>query len=197
QFFLYDDGPLNTRHNVNDSAVVVMNAKDGEVLAMDGSSNFNSKNPRIDGQFNAALALRQPGSSFKPIVYATAFQMGWYPGIVLPDKKTYFPNNTPTGADINTATYHPTDYGGGYHNLNSNIVLDIANSFNIPAIKALEYASFDNVLTMARRFGITDIDQDVAIYNQQHKSHISVEQYVTSSLAIRTAGVSLLQIVSA
>jgi membrane peptidoglycan carboxypeptidase len=123
--------------------------------------------------------------------------MGWYPGIVLPDKKTYFPNNTPTGADINTATYHPTDYGGGYHNLNSNIVLDIANSFNIPAIKALKFAGFDNVLNMARRFGITDIDRDVAIYNQQHKSHINVDQYVTSSFALGTAGVSLLQMVGA
>src|SRR6266704_5315393 len=197
QVFDGDYGPLNTVHNVNDSAVVVMNAKTGEVLAMDGSADYNSTVPQIAGNVNAALALRQPGSSFKPIVYATAFQMGWYPGIVLPDKKTYFPNNTPTGGDINTATYHPTDYGGGYHNLNSNIVLDIANSFNIPAIKALEFASFDNVLTMARRFGITDIDQDVAIYNKQHKSHITVKQYVTSSLALGTAGVSLLQMVGA
>jgi len=199
QIFVGDYGPLNTVHNVNDSAVVVMNAKTGEVLAMDGSAKYNdpTKDPRIAGEVNAALALRQPGSSFKPIVYATAFQMGWYPGIVLPDKKTYFPNNTPTGADINTATYHPTDYGGGYHNLNSNIVLDIANSFNIPAIKALKFAGFDNVLNMARRFGITDIDRDVAIYNLQHHSHINVDQYVTSSFALGTAGVSLLQMVGA
>ncbi len=199
QIFVGDYGPLNTVHNVNDSAVVVMNAKTGEVLAMDGSADYYdpTKDPRIAGEVNAALALRQPGSSFKPIVYAAAFQMGWYPGIVLPDKKTYFPNNTPTGADINTATYHPTDYGGGYHNLNSNIVIDIANSFNIPAIKALEYAGFDNVLAMARRFGITNIDQDVAIYNQQNKSHITVEQYVSSSIALGTAGVSLLQMVGA
>ena len=123
--------------------------------------------------------------------------MGWYPGIVLPDKKTYFPNNTPTGANITTATYHPTDYGGGYHNLNSNILLDIANSFNVPAIKALEFAGFDNVLTMARRFGITDIDQDVAIYNQQHKTNLTVAQYVTASMALGTTGVSLLQMVGA
>ncbi len=199
QIFVGDYGPLNTVHNVNDSAVVVMSAKTGEVLAMDGSADYNdpTRDPRIAGEVNAALALRQPGSSFKPIVYATAFQMGWYPGIVLPDKKTYFPNNTPTGANINTATYHPTDYGGGYHNLNSNILLDIANSFNVPAIKALEFAGFDNVLTMARRFGITDIDQDVAIYNQQHKTNLTVAQYVTASMALGTTGVSLLQMVGA
>ena len=197
QIFIGDYGPLNTVHNVNDSAVVVMNAKTGEVLAMDGSAQYDSTVPQIAGNVNAALALRQPGSSFKPIVYATAFQMGWYPGIVLPDRKTYFPNNSPVGGDINTTTYHPHDYGGGYHNLNSNIVLDIANSFNIPAIKALKFAGFDNVLNMARRFGITDIDRDVAIYNQLHKSHITVDQYVTSSFALGTAGVSLLQMVGA
>jgi membrane peptidoglycan carboxypeptidase len=123
--------------------------------------------------------------------------MGWYPGIVLPDRKTYFPNNSPVGGDINTTTYHPPDYGGGYHNLNSNIVLDIANSFNVPAIKALKFAGFDNVLNMARRFGITDIDRDVAIYNKLHNSHITVDQYVTSSFALGTAGVSLLQMVGA
>src|SRR5260370_38163942 len=158
QIFVNDWGPLNTVHNVNDSAVVVMNAKTGEVLAMDGSAEYTSTNPDIAGNVNAALAPRQPGSSFKPIVYATAFQMGWYPGIVLPDMKTYFPtDSTLVGGDPNVTTYHPTDYGGIYHNMSSNIVLDMANSFNVPAIKALEFAGFDNVLNMARRFGITDI----------------------------------------
>jgi membrane peptidoglycan carboxypeptidase len=203
QIFVGDYGPLNTVHNVNDSAVVVMNAKTGEVLAMDGSAEYNSTDPRIAGEVNAATARRQPGSSFKPIVYATAFQMGWYPGIVLPDRKTYFPNNSPAGGDINTSTYHPPDYGGGYHNLNSNIVLDIANSFNVPAVKALQFAGFQNVLDMARRFGITDIDQyaaDIsAQYNQQHHTHVhfTVEQAEGPSFALGTAGISLLQMVGA
>src|SRR5216684_1222640 len=175
QIFVGDYGPLNTVHNVNDSAVVVEDAKTGEILAMDGSADYNdpTNNPRIAGNVHAALARRQPGSSFKPIVYATAFQMGWYPGIVLPDRKTYFPSSNAAGVDVTNpnSTYHPTDYGGGYHNLNSSILLDIANSFNIPAIKTLEFAggvNFQNVLDMARRFGITDIDQDVADYNHIH-----------------------------
>jgi len=203
QIFVGDYGPLNTVHNVNDSAVVVMDAKTGEILAMDGSADYNSADPRIAGNVNAALARRQPGSSFKPIVYATAFQMGWYPGIVLPDQKTYFPNYGPVGGDINITTYHPTDYGGGYHNLNSNIVLNLANSFNIPAVKALEFAGFENVLNMARRFGITDIDQDAiafsAQYNAQHHTnyHFTVEQTEGPSLALGTADVSLLQMVGA
>jgi len=203
QIFVGDSGPLNTLHNVNDSAVVVMNAKTGEVLAMDGSADYHSTRPDIAGNVNAALALRQPGSSFKPIVYATAFQMGWYPGIVLPDRKTYFPNGGPPGGDINSTTYHPTDYGGGYHNINSNIVLDIANSFNIPAIKTLEFSGFQNVLDMARRFGITDIDRDAALYSAQYNAkyhrnvQFTVQQTEGPSFALGTAGISLLQMVGA
>jgi len=186
-------------HNVNDSAVVVEDAKTGEILAMDGSADYNSTDPMIAGNVNAALARRQPGSSFKPIVYATAFQMGWYPGIVLPDRKTYFPSSTAAGVDVtnHNSTYHPTDYGGGYHNLNSSILLDIANSFNIPAIKTLEFAGFQNVYYMARRFGITDIDQDVADYDRTHHATNNVTQYLGPSMAIGTAGISLLQMVGA
>ncbi len=208
QIFVGDWGPLNTVHNVNDSAVVVMNAKTGEVLAMDGSADYNdpTKDPKIAGEVNAAVnARRQPGSSFKPIVYATAFQMGWYPGIVLPDKKTYFPDSAhdPNCGNINTTAYCPTDYGGGYNNINSNIVLDIANSFNIPAIKALKFAGFDNVLNTARRFGISDIDQDAeaysAAYNAKYHTHFhfTVAQTEGPSLALGTAGISLLQMVGA
>src|SRR5437660_182658 len=92
QYFGKGDGPLNTVNDVNDAAVVVMDAKTGEVLAMDGSANYNSNDPKVNGNFNVAVqGLRQPGSAIKPIVYATAFQEGWYPGMVLPDYKTYFP----------------------------------------------------------------------------------------------------------
>src|SRR5260370_24538476 len=172
QYFLatYPYGPLNTKHNVNDSAVVVMNAKDGEILAMDGSANYKSKEQTVAGNFNAATSPRPPGSAFKPIVYATAFQMGWYPGIVLPDKQTFFPAGSQSqDVHLPTATYHPSDYGGtatrGYwHNINSSILLGIANSFNVPAIKALEFAGLQNVLNMARRFGITDLDTDAVNY---------------------------------
>jgi len=191
QYFLttYPYGPLNKYHNVNDSAVVVENAKTGEILAMDGStcytscdSGVSSTDPKVAGNFNAALSPRQPGSSFKPIVYATAFQMGWYPGIVLPDQKTYFPTSSgPQSGNPETTTYHPYDYGGGYNNKRWPIQLDIANSFNIPAIKTLEFAQPDNVLAMAKRLGITSIDP----------------KSIGPSFALGTVAVSLLQMVGA
>jgi membrane peptidoglycan carboxypeptidase len=135
--------------------------------------------------------------------------MGWYPGIVLPDKQTYFYTGQPQSLDVNAevngvpATYHPFDYGKTYHNLNSNILLDIANSFNVPAVKALEYAGQENVLQMARRLGITDIDQDAVnysnAYDAQHHTNkrFTTEQILGPSFALGAYDVSLLQMVGA
>ncbi len=180
QLFTGGDGPLNTVNNVNDAAVVVMDAKTGEVLAMDGSADWNSKDPTINGQFNAAVAPRQPGSSFKPIVYAAAFEKGWYPGIVLPDVQTFFPE---VGQPVTDASknYHPTDYGGGYHGWNAPIRQAIADSLNIPAIKTLEFAGEDNVYNMAQRLGITSINKNL----------------IGPSFALGTIEVPLLQMVGA
>jgi membrane peptidoglycan carboxypeptidase len=206
QIFIGDYGPLSTVHNVNDSAVVVMDAKNGEILAMDGSADYgNTTDPRVAGEVNVATSLRAPGSSFKPIVYATAFQMGWYPGIVLPDKQTFFYTGQPQSLDVNApnATYHPFDYGQTYHNLNSNILTDIANSFNVPAVKTLEFAGIENVLQMARRFGITDIDQDAVNYSNAYDAQFhtnrrfTTEQILGPSFALGAYDVSLLQMVGA
>jgi membrane peptidoglycan carboxypeptidase len=194
QPFLGDYGPLNTVHNVNDSAVVVMNAKTGETLAMDGSTDFASTDSQVNGQFNAALSPRQPGSSFKPIVYATAFQMGWYPSIVLPDVKTYFPNGGGLDAQKN---YSPTDYGGGYSGAATSLRSATANSRNIPAIKALKFAGINNVANMARRMGITALDQEVYDYNKRYDAHDTVAQRFGPSLALGTVDIPLLQMVGA
>ncbi|GER87970.1 hypothetical protein KDW_21320 [Dictyobacter vulcani] len=91
---IYGYSNLSATHNLHNAAVVVTDPKTGEILAMNGSANYNDQtnDPRMAGQDNAAVALRQPGSSFKPIVYATAFEMGWYPAMNVPDHSTYYPN---------------------------------------------------------------------------------------------------------
>lgn len=202
QKFLYDWGPLNTEYNVNDSAVVVMSAKTGEIMAMDGSADFWDKTTdktiaaKIGGQVNAAVQPLQPGSAMKPIVYATAFEMGWYPGIVLPDFKTYFPQGGPqTDAEHNA--YTPPDYGGSYHFFSKDIRLELANSLNVPAIKALMFAGINNVADTARRMGITAIDQDIAQYNAAHGVNDDVGSRFGPSFALGTAEIPLLQMVGA
>ena len=143
-------GTLSQFHNVNNAAVIVTNPVNGEILAMNGSANYNMSSPQVQGQYNAALSPRQPGSSFKPIVYATAFEMGWYPAMIVPDQHTYFPDGT--------NTYSPHNYDNKYNHPGPMTVRKaVANSFNVPAIEAIEYTGIPNVLNMAGRLGLSEI----------------------------------------
>ncbi|HXX79157.1 MAG TPA: transglycosylase domain-containing protein [Ktedonobacteraceae bacterium] len=172
-------GPLNTQNNVNNAAVVVMDPANGEILAMNGSANYNDNNPKVDGNFNAALSPRQPGSSMKPFVYATAFEMGWYPAMILQDHQTIFPTRDGNG------WYTPQNYDGRFHTGFPMTVRNaIANSFNIPALDAMEFTGIQNVLNTAARFGLTEIAS---------RSPSSLGP----SLALGTAEVSLLHLTSA
>ncbi|MBI4789937.1 MAG: transglycosylase domain-containing protein, partial [Chloroflexi bacterium] len=74
---------------VTNASLIAINPKTGEILAMLGSVDFFDE--KIDGQVNVALALRQPGSSIKPLNYVAAFEKGWNPATVLSDVKTNFP----------------------------------------------------------------------------------------------------------
>ncbi|HEV2654313.1 MAG TPA: transglycosylase domain-containing protein [Ktedonobacteraceae bacterium] len=145
-------GILAQTNNVNNGAAVVMNPYNGEILAMDGSAQYNKNTPQMQGQFNVATALRQPGSSFKPIVYATDFEMGWYPGMIVPDHKTIYPGNA------QPPYFQPQNYDGTYHtSYPMTIRTAVANSFNIPAIDGLMYAGIPNVQNMAGRLGLTNV----------------------------------------
>ena len=145
-------GPLNTQNNVNNAAVVVMNPFNGEILAMNGSAKYNDTRLQVRGNYNAAIALRPPGSSIKPIVYATAFEMGWYPAMILQDHQTIYPTKDGNGY------YTPPNYDGHFHTGFPMTVRNaIANSFNIPAVDTIEFAGIPNVLNTAARFGLTEI----------------------------------------
>ncbi len=172
-------GPLNTQNNVNNAAVVVMNPFNGEILAMNGSAKYNDTNPQVRGNYNAAIALRQPGSSIKPIIYATAFEMGWYPAMILQDHQTIYPTKVSNG------WYTPPNYDGKFHTGFPMTVRNaIANSFNIPAVDAIEFTGISNVLNTAARFGLTEI------------SSLPLSNF-GPSLALGTKEVSLLHLTGA
>lgn len=201
QEFLGTYGPLNTVYNVNDSAAVVMDAKTGEVLAMDGSADYNdtkSNDPTrykdVAGQYNAAISYRQPGSTMKPIIYATAFEEGWYPGIRILDNKTYFPRGASQSLPAQGTTYLPSDYMNSYHpNIQEDVRVALANSFNVPAVKALMYAGLTNVANTARRMGITAIDHDLTYeYNTNN-----LDQAFGPAFALGGAEIPLLQMTNA
>jgi membrane peptidoglycan carboxypeptidase len=160
---------LSTNNNVHNAAVVVEDSKTGELLAMVGSANYNSTDPTINGQYNAADSPRPPGSSFKPFDYTTAFEMGWNPGVLLQDTRTYFPNGAAAGADVpltndeamaQSAIYAPYDYGQKYWERTDTARYATANSFNIPAIRAMQFAGAQNVLNTVHRVGITFSNND-------------------------------------
>lgn len=147
-------GILSRDKNVNNGAVVVMDPNNGEILAMDGSANYNANNSRINGQVNAATTLRQPGSAMKPIIYATAFEMGWSPGMIVPDHKTIYPYPDPAPPQY----YAPQNYDQTFHtSFPMTIRTATANSYNIPALDTLMYTGIPNVLNMAGRLGLPEI----------------------------------------
>jgi 1A family penicillin-binding protein len=138
--------PLRTRNAHN--AAVVMLAPDGQVLALVGSIDYNS--PEIDGEVNVALAPRQPGSALKPIVYAAALQRGWTPATVIWDEPTSFPQG-------NGTEYTPMNYDNSWHGP-QRVRMALANSLNIPAVKALEFVGVEPFVDLATSMGITTFD---------------------------------------
>lgn len=138
----------------NNSAVVVLKPGTGEILAMVGSIDYY--NDAIDGKFNVATALRQPGSSFKPITYLELIRQGGSPATTFWDVRTTFDS----GGD---QPYVPENYDRKYHGP-VRMRVSLSNSYNIPAVKALEEAGIGNVIRTAHTLGITDLDRGLDFY---------------------------------
>lgn len=131
---------------VGNGSAVVMDPKTGEILAMVGSRDYFDEEK--EGNFNTALSKRQPGSSLKPVVYATAFEKGYTPSTLLMDVKTEFP----TGEAANPI-YTPANYDGKFRGP-MQIRFALANSINIPAVKALARVGIKDVMEKAYEMGI-------------------------------------------
>ncbi|MBI5652442.1 MAG: PBP1A family penicillin-binding protein [Chloroflexi bacterium] len=134
-----------TDKNVTNASLVALDPKTGEILALLGSVDFSDK--KIDGQVNVAVRLRQPGSAIKPITYATAFQKGWSPATVIADVKTIIP--IPGQPD-----YEPVNYDTREHGLTP-IRTALASSFNIPAVKTLQFTGLPAMIETSKKLGIT------------------------------------------
>lgn len=141
------------------AGLVAIDPKNGHILTMVGSRDFFDVENQ--GNFNVTTAHRQPGSSFKPFVYATAFAKGYTPDTVVFDVPTEFqttcnPDGTPKPGESADNCYKPDNYD---HKFRGPMSLRdaLAQSVNIPAIKVLYLAGLDDSLETARRLGITSL----------------------------------------
>jgi 1A family penicillin-binding protein len=136
--------------NVTSGAVVVLNVKTGEILAMVGSKDFNDEN--IDGQVNVALRPRQPGSAIKPLTYLAAFERGWTPSTLIMDVPVEYPD----GAG---GVYRPRNADDRFHG--PVLLRDaLGNSLNVPAVKTLQFEGVPALKEMAARLGVTTLTRD-------------------------------------
>src|SRR5215213_7044297 len=146
--------------NAHNGALVAIKPSTGEILAMVGSPDFN--NEAISGQINMADSpTRQPGSSIKPVNYVAAFEKGWTPATLIWDVPSEFP---PSGNPNDTREpYRPVNYDGNFHGPVT-VRTALSNSFNIPAVKTLNFVGIyddpntpqkDGMIAMAERLGIT------------------------------------------
>lgn len=137
------------RYRVGNGSALIAKPNTGEILAMVGSINyFDTEN---DGQVNVTLAQRQPGSSIKPLMYATAFQEGVLnPGTVIIDDETCF--QVPGQKD-----YCPKNYDGTYKGPVT-VRRALGNSLNIPAVKGLQALGVERFMNQATAMGITSWD---------------------------------------
>jgi len=135
--------------SVGNAALVAIDPKTGQILAMVGSKDyFDMEN---DGNVNVTLSLRQPGSAIKPLTYVTAFERGFTPSTVLFDVPTEFSG----GEDL--PPYKPVNYDGKYRGP-IQIRYALANSINVPAVKMLKLIGVEAVINTAQKFGISTLN---------------------------------------
>lgn len=142
------------------AALVAIDPKTGDIIAMVGSRDyFDLTN---DGNVNVSTRPRQPGSAFKPFVYAAAFKKGYTPQTVLFDVPTEFNVNcnadgTPGPAIQDPKTcYHPKNYDDKFRGP-VDLRHSLAQSLNVPSVKLLYLVGINNAITTAQDMGITTI----------------------------------------
>ena len=161
----------NEIYNAKNAALVAIDPKTGQILAMVGSKNYDA-NPEPEGcepgencQFepyvNVATRLRQPGSSFKPFVYATAINNGYTPDTIIWDISTEFNPlcswDGIAGPEVDPQTcYKPKNYDGRFRGPVT-IKQALSNSLNVPSVKVLYLAGINNSINTAENLGITTL----------------------------------------
>ncbi|MEW9699235.1 transglycosylase domain-containing protein [Paenibacillus sp. SI8] len=125
------------------AALVAIDPRTGAIKAMVGGRDY------ADNQFNRALSnTRQPGSSFKPLVYMVALQNGYTPATLVKSEPTVFTY------DQGRQTYTPRNFNDQYVNANIDMRQAISKSDNIYAVHTILDVGPEKVIDLARKLGI-------------------------------------------
>ena len=162
------DGYTDRNRRVDNAAAVVLDSQSGEILAMVGSPDYFDE--RIQGNVNAALALRQPGSAIKPLTYAAALdsqlsmarnQTPLTPATIIADLPTtfYVTDKDVNGQTTGNVPYAPVNYDRTYHGPVS-LRTALANSYNIPAVKVLDHVGIAALQQAAAAAGISSFNSE-------------------------------------
>ncbi|MFH1671660.1 MAG: PBP1A family penicillin-binding protein [Candidatus Portnoybacteria bacterium] len=137
-----------TRYRATNGALVAIDPKTGQVLALVGSKDYS------EDQFNVATSpFRQPGSSFKPFAYAAAFDKGYSPSSVIFDLETSFGEFGPVGEE---KEYKPKNYDLKFRGPVT-FRKALAQSINLPSVKVLYLAGVNDTINLAQDMGITTL----------------------------------------
>lgn len=143
-------------YKATNAGLVAVDPKTGDILTMVGSRNYFDE--EIDGNFNVTLAPRQPGSSIKPYVYASAFSKGYTPETILYDVRTQFGANcSPWDTSSASPCYSPNNYNNKFK---GPITMRnaLAQSLNIPAVKTLYLTGLKDAIKLAGELGVTTLN---------------------------------------
>lgn len=146
-----------SKFKASNGSLVATDPRTGQILVMVGSRDYFDT--EIEGNFNVATARRQPGSAFKPFVYATGFNKGMTPSTPIYDVPTQFnasctSQNEPISGTANC--YSPQNYEGGFKGLMS-IRTALAESRNVPAVRALHIVGVNDAIELATSMGIQNL----------------------------------------
>lgn len=134
------------RLRISNGAALVTNPQNGEILAMVGSKDYFD--PKGDGNYNVTTALRQPGSSIKPVTYSYGLESKMFTA------SSIIPDTPITYHVAGSEPYTPRNYDNSFHG-NVTLRTALGSSFNIPAVKVLASIGMNNMLNHASKLGIT------------------------------------------
>lgn len=154
---VYDRAHENVeKFHASNASLMAIDPKTGGILVMVGSRDYFDE--EVDGAFNIGLAERQPGSSFKPFAYSAALKKGYTTETVLFDVRTQFSTAcSKTDLTSDNGCYSPGNYDNVFRGPMT-IRNALAQSVNVPAVKALYLAGMRDTIELAQRMGISTLD---------------------------------------